>query len=56
VNTGEPASDVAPEREVFDTRADERPQPFEAINTGVTDFTKMDVEIGKALPQNGYVE
>jgi hypothetical protein len=43
------------EKEVFDTRADERPQPYEAINTAATDFTKMEHEVGKAIPQNGYV-
>jgi hypothetical protein len=44
------------EKEVFDTRADERPQPYEAINTAATEVTKIDVEVGKALPQSGYVK
>jgi hypothetical protein len=46
---GEPA----PEEEVFDRRADDRPAPDQAVNTAVSDFTKMDEEIGKAIPQDG---
>jgi hypothetical protein len=42
-------------RAKFETRADERPAPSEAVNTATTEVTKAN-EIGKTIPQSGYAE